>query len=501
MLSYIVPPEVDRQLMAGFKDCEAVPLKPGNNLFTWTGNTPSSHGSGKKDVTLMSADGSWRGDGKTSFEFVDLQQEVITQIVKNRELQHKFFDLADKGLGNKPADVQTSDPSGVTGAGTDDKQVLKDWKPTSCPESDDNESDYFADDETSSCSSPSHREMFDSEPEDCSQNSKDIARIVAEKLCNTIQNVEFQLTREFEATTSKEEHFEEASKVKSVEELSKELSFEKYDREKMDWEGEDGSVSHMKQIEENIDHLNKSDISSPTKKEKVVTKQDSSGERFPDCRSENTPLDEPDEMINATSLPDDIKKHVHLWLKCAREEESVVSIDMWDFAGQHLYYASHPAFLSSRAVYLLVHNLSKPLNAPAQLCVGQGTHDVKLENPNDETNIENLLSWLATIHSLKQVNEETDDSAQRKLPYLRPPVFIVLTRVDKPVEDIAVVKKKIQERISGKECEMHVVRPFFSIVNTARSLRSGIKRFCRQDPQFTEHIAGTGKVLDYPTPV
>ena len=60
-------------------------------------------------------------------------------------------------------------------AGTDDAQALKDWKPTSCPESDDNESDYFADDETSSCSSPSHSEVSDSEPEDYSQNSKGIS--------------------------------------------------------------------------------------------------------------------------------------------------------------------------------------------------------------------------------------------------------------------------------------------------------------------------------------
>lgn len=65
----------------------------------------------------MSADGSWSGAGKTLFRFEDLQHEAITKLVKNREWQHKFFDVANKGLGNKPADVQTSDSSGVTGAG------------------------------------------------------------------------------------------------------------------------------------------------------------------------------------------------------------------------------------------------------------------------------------------------------------------------------------------------------------------------------------------------
>ena len=41
--------------------------------------------------------------------------------------------------------------------------------------------------------------------------------------------------------------------------------------------------------------------------------------------------------------------------------ESVVSVEVWDFAGQELYYASHPVFLTSRAIYILVCNLSKSL--------------------------------------------------------------------------------------------------------------------------------------------
>ena len=216
---------------------------------------------------------------------------------------------------------------------------------------------------------------------------------------------------------------------------------------------------------------------SPSRKEKVVLRQDSvnGGERSSDCSSENT-LDEPDVTINATSPPDDVTKHVHEWLEYVKgnvdigKEESVVSLDIWDFAGQHLYYASHPLFLSPQALYILVHNLSKPLHALAQPCVRQGTCDIYLENPNNETNLENLLSWLATIHSVSQVKEETDDEAQGKLPYLLPPVFIVGTHADKPFEDIAVMKSQIQKRISGKEYQKHVVRPFFSIDNT-RSLQ------------------------------
>ena len=214
------------------------------------------------------------------------------------------------------------------------------------------------------------------------------------------------------------------------------------------------------------------------------------GEHFSECGTE-IELDESEVMINATSAPDDVTQHVRQFLMYVSGEhaesgitkgKSVASLDVWDFAGQHLYYASHPLFLSSRAIYVLVHNLSKPLYAPAEPCVRQGTCDVYLENPNNETNLENLLSWLATIHSVTQDKEETDYSAQRRPHYLRPPVLIVGTHADKPAEDTAVMKVHIQKRISNKEYGKHVVRPLFSIDNTSSltgpkrgTLQSGIK--------------------------
>ena len=200
-------------------------------------------------------------------------------------------------------------------------------------------------------------------------------------------------------------------------------------------------------------------------------------EEIVDSAEAEIELNEPEIMINATSPPDDVTKHVHQLLGFVKGEhdskgditrgESVVSMDVWDFAGQHLYYASHPLFLSSRSVFVLVYNLSKPLYAPAEPCVRQGTCDIYLENPNNETNLENLLSWLATIHSITQVKEETDYGAQRRLPYLRPPALVVGTHADKAAEDISVMKCQIQKRISDKEYGRHVVRPLFSIDNTS----------------------------------
>ena len=185
-------------------------------------------------------------------------------------------------------------------------------------------------------------------------------------------------------------------------------------------------------------------------------------------------------VVDTTLRPEEIKKRAvelmkELKGKDVKAEESGVSIELWDFAGQHLYYASHPIFLSPRALYILVCNLSKSLHDTAKPCVRQGSRNVDLENPNGETNLENLLSWLSTVHSVAQMRRKTCDDVEEEVPHLRPPVIIVGTHADKPFEDIETMKTEIQNAIAGKDYEGHVVRPIFSIDNTAKLTQRRIK--------------------------
>ena len=205
-------------------------------------------------------------------------------------------------------------------------------------------------------------------------------------------------------------------------------------------------------------------------------------------------------MIDTASPPDEIKKQTIELMNYVEgegvKEKSVVSVEVWDFAGQELYYASHPVFLTSRVIYIFFCNLSKSLHDIAQPCVRQGNNNIKLDNPNSETNLENLLSWLSTVHSITQMREETCDDAEGKLPHLRPPVIIVGTHADKPFEDIATMKSEIQRAIAGKDYEGHVVRPIFSIDNTARSLQRKIKRVFRQDKHIDPIQALQGRIME-----
>ena len=202
-------------------------------------------------------------------------------------------------------------------------------------------------------------------------------------------------------------------------------------------------------------------------------------------------------MSDTTSPPDDVTKRANEYLKNMflrgqqavrdlNEPESIVTVDLWDFAGQHLYYVSHPVFLSSRGVYVLVHNLSKPLNALARPCVRQGTQDVYLENPTGETNLESLLSWLATVHRITPTGERMVDNTDGKLCYLRPPVLIVGTHADKPFEETKAMTTQIQEKLFGTEYDKHVIRPLFTVDNTRGNTQSKKSLFRRMTKVFQQ---------------
>ena len=142
---------------------------------------------------------------------------------------------------------------------------------------------------------------------------------------------------------------------------------------------------------------------------------------------------------------------------------------------------------------MLVYDLSKGLKETAQPCFRQGTSKLHLTNPNKETNMEHLLSWLVSISNMHLLKPEVNEG--KNLPYVRPPVFIVGTHADKPHQDVKEIEWQIQGEIVGKDFDCHVIRPFFSVDNTQGSSDEGVialqKRLIevlRQEPYMGEEI-------------
>ena len=170
-----------------------------------------------------------------------------------------------------------------------------------------------------------------------------------------------------------------------------------------------------------------------------------------------------------TDYLDQLLKGLNLQTDATTVEHHMI-LDLWDFAGQQLYYASYPVFLSPRAVYMLVYDLNKGLNDPAQPYFKQGNRKIPLTNPNKETNVENLLSWLVSVSSICSSQSE---KAVKDQPHCRPPVFIVGTHADKQQkEDIDKIEMQIKREIL--ENSENVIRPIFSVDNTKGSSDRGV---------------------------
>ena len=210
--------------------------------------------------------------------------------------------------------------------------------------------------------------------------------------------------------------------------------------------------------------------------------------------------------INSTTLPTDLIDLVpHDFfdllvrhLPGLRLEDDIkakeVILTLWDFAGQHLYYASHSVFLSGRAVYILVYNLNKNLLAKAEPCFRQGMNDLLLDNPNNETNLDNLLSWLVSVHSIRSDTKKKVGYEGTKQSSLRPPVIIVGTNSDQPFEDVETAENRIKNSILDKDYQEHVVAPFFAVNNKAENdegvqkLRHTIMEVLKGEPYMGEEV-------------
>ena len=154
-------------------------------------------------------------------------------------------------------------------------------------------------------------------------------------------------------------------------------------------------------------------------------------------------------------------------------------LDIWDFAGQHLYYATHPVFFSHKAVYLLVHNLSKNLDELAEPSVKHGgRHTVPLKNTSHETNLDMLLSWLVSIHSIRlpSVDQDFINTCRSTLRCLPPPVLLVGTHADMvSAGDIEEAHAKMTSNLKGKAFQGDVLGRFYKVDNTKSSDSPGVR--------------------------
>ena len=134
------------------------------------------------------------------------------------------------------------------------------------------------------------------------------------------------------------------------------------------------------------------------------------------------------------SLFEEVAVRTEMLLQNSLEEssEDIHSI-MWDFAGQSVYYVTHPLFLTARAIYLLAYDLSQNPHDIAKPVVKQGVYKKFLDNFDQKTNLDYLDFWMTSVASLASHDKDDDEDHESEvLPKKLPAVFLVCTHADKP---------------------------------------------------------------------
>ncbi|XP_072025629.1 LOW QUALITY PROTEIN: uncharacterized protein [Amphiura filiformis] len=176
-----------------------------------------------------------------------------------------------------------------------------------------------------------------------------------------------------------------------------------------------------------------------------------------------------------------------------------IILSIWDFAGQSVYYTTHQVFLSSRAVYVIVFDLSHDLDATAQTQIRRGENEQVEWSKSEFTNLDFMDFWMRSIHA--HTAENTNKTYDNKT--LSPPIFIVGTHRKSLNDDPAVQKRMAEEKfrrirhnLMGKPYAGHIVHTYYAVENNVDDdeddqvvkLRKHIEEVSSNEPYMGEHM-------------
>ena len=180
------------------------------------------------------------------------------------------------------------------------------------------------------------------------------------------------------------------------------------------------------------------------------------------------------------------------------ESEDYLYSVLWDFAGESVYYETHQLFLTSRAVYLLVYDLSRDPDEIAQPLEKQGVFEKIKEKSCTKTNRDYLDYWMTSVSSQSSGIEDRDlysGSTYTVLPKTLPPVFLVCTHSDKPFggNDPFELAIKLYGSLETKPYSTQLYDDVFVVDNT----KSGMQMECSEVQRLRKCILDVIKELPH----
>ena len=196
-------------------------------------------------------------------------------------------------------------------------------------------------------------------------------------------------------------------------------------------------------------------------------------------------------------MPDEVAAVTETLLQTElKDNREDIYSTLWDFAGQSVYYETHPIFLTARAVYCLVYDLRLNPDDQAKSLSKQGVRKKYEESLSMKTNFDHLDFWMRSVASLARCQDEHIDvvPTSNLLPDKLPPVFLVCTHADtldasSNPKDLA---DNVLDRLMSKPYDAHLVDVFF-VDNT----KSGSESECLEVIRLRRKVLAVAAELSH----
>ena len=180
--------------------------------------------------------------------------------------------------------------------------------------------------------------------------------------------------------------------------------------------------------------------------------------------------------------------------KANREDKVKIYFTLWDFGGQSVYYAIHPIFLTGKAIYLLVYDLSKDPDGTADPIEKQGVFKRTLDSDCRKTNQDYLHVWLSSVSALESKTiGHSEPTSSEKLPEKLPPVILVCTHADIAGESAEKIAAEVYGSLEAKPYSKHLVNTYFLVDNT----KSGSTVECQDVLELKDKLLEIAKQLPH----
>lgn len=194
-------------------------------------------------------------------------------------------------------------------------------------------------------------------------------------------------------------------------------------------------------------------------------------------------------------VPDDVALLVEKLLdEDENEEDEEIYSVLWDFSGQSVYYSTHPIFLSAKAIYILVCDLSRNPNGEAEPPERKGMFKNIKDTSCIKKNRDYLDFWLSSVYSLSSSEDVCERASMSEgLPTRLPPVFFVCTHADEPYcsRNSRELAREIYGFWRNKAYWEHLYKNFFVVDNT----KSGSEQECPEVIRLRDELRTVVKEL------